>query len=355
MQLREREEIDGAYERITVVPDTLDDIWHLQYIIESGDRVAGDTHRRIQRDDEQMRDTGGQREHMWVCIVVDSVEFHRFANRLRIGGEIVACSREDQVGFHHTLNVEIHDEISIQKRFKPDQLDRLDDAVAATNDPDVIIATIEDGRISVHSVNQFGPEEQTVIQGTSGKGEYSGDRKELFAELGTILSRSSVDSIILAGPGFIKQDAHDHIVDMYPDLVESLTLVDTSSAGERGVQEVLQRGALDEIRTGQRIAKESTYIDELLQRMRENGAATYGFSAVSTAAEYGAIERLLVLDEKLHAERSGSGDWGRDIDNLMRGVEQKGGDIVILSSEFAPGQQLANLGGIAALLRFPIE
>ncbi len=88
---------EGA-ERIEVVPETLDDLWHLSYVIESGDFVSGDTTRRIQRDDDQMRDTGGQREHMHITISVSDVEFARFANRLRVGGEIVDCSREDQLG-----------------------------------------------------------------------------------------------------------------------------------------------------------------------------------------------------------------------------------------------------------------
>lgn len=355
MQLREREEIDGDYERITVVPDTLDDIWHLQYIIEPGDRVAGETHRRIQRNDEQMRDTGGQREHLWLSIAVESVEFHRFANRLRIGGEIVACSREDQIGFHHTINVEIHDEISIQKRFKTDQLQRLEDAIEATNDPDVAIATVEDGKAAVYTVNQFGPEERTVVTGPSGKGEYARNRNEFFEELGTVLSRTAVESIVLAGPGFTKQNAYDYIAESHPELAEHITLVDTSSAGDRGVHEVLQRGALEDIRSARRIANESKYIDELLEHIANNGPATYGIDAVTEAAEYGAIDRLLILDEQLRSERVSSGDWSTDIDSLLRQVEQKGGEVVIVSSEFEPGQRLSNLGGIAALLRYRIE
>ena len=355
MQLREREEIDGDYERVTVVPDTLDDIWHLQYIIEPGDRVAGETHRRIQRNDEQMRDTGGQREHLWLAIAVETVEFHRFANRLRIGGEIVACSREDQLGFHHTINVEIHDEISIQKRFKQDQWQRLQDAIDATNDPDVLIATVEDGRATVHSVNQFGPEERTVISGPSGKGEFSRDRDELFTELATVLSRTEVEAIILAGPGFTKQDALKVIDDTPPTVSEKNTLVDTSSAGNRGVQEVLQRGALEDVRAGQRIAKESTLIDELLERIAGDGRATYGITEVAQAVEYGAVDQLLIVDDRLRMERSNEGDWSADIDSLLRRVEQQGGELSVFSSEFDPGRRLANLGGIAALLRYRIE
>ncbi|MFB6301882.1 MAG: mRNA surveillance protein Pelota, partial [Haloferacaceae archaeon] len=143
MRVPSREPGEEGRTRIALVPETVDDLWHLSHVVEPGDLVSGDTTRRVQRDDEALRDTGGEREHMYVTIEVgeDDVEFARFANRLRIGGTIVDCSREDQLGHHHTLNVEEHDEVTIEKRFKPDQLDRIEEAEAAAENPDVAIAT----------------------------------------------------------------------------------------------------------------------------------------------------------------------------------------------------------------------
>ena len=91
MRIRSREPIEGGGERVTLVPETTDDLWHLHHVVEPGDRVAGETTRRIQRDDGRMRDTGGQREPMSVTLAAETVEFHEFANRLRVSGEIVAC------------------------------------------------------------------------------------------------------------------------------------------------------------------------------------------------------------------------------------------------------------------------
>ena len=91
MQIKDRYRVEGDRERITLVPETLDDLWHLQYVLEPGDLVAGDTTRRIQRNDDDMRDTGGEREHMFVTIAVEDVEFHKFSNRLRVSGVIEDC------------------------------------------------------------------------------------------------------------------------------------------------------------------------------------------------------------------------------------------------------------------------
>lgn len=355
MQIKSREQVEGGRERVEVVPESIDDLWHLQYVLEPGDRVAGDTTRRIQRNDEQMRDTGGEREPMWVAIAVEDIEFHKFANRLRVGGEIVACSREDQLGFHHTLNVEERDELSIEKRFKPDQEARLEEAEEATENPDVAIATVEEGAAHVHTVAQYGTEERATISGPTGKGDFARDRSELFDELAAVLERMDVDAIILAGPGFTKQDALKHFEKNNTGLSDLITMVDTSAVGDRGVHEVLKRGAVADVQQETRIESEAEAIDELTRRIADGAKAAYGPEEVKKAAEYGAIEELLILDDKLRKERGPDGEWALEVDDIVRTAEQKGGEVTVFSSEFPPGQQLSNLGGIAALLRYRLE
>lgn len=355
MRIVEQKPVEDGGHRVTVVPDTLDDLWHLQYVVEPGDRVAGDTTRRIQRTDDRLRDTGGEREHLWVEIVVDDVSFHKFANRLRVGGTIQECSREDQLGAHHTLNVEVHDELTIEKQFKPDQWDRLEEASAATDEPDVAIVAIEEGDAYIATVEAYGTEERARITGSTGKGEYAGDRAELFAELATVLERMGPEAAIFAGPGFTKRDAVDYVEETAPELAQRIRTVDTSAGGSRGVHEVLKRGAVDEIRTETRVAEEAALIDELTDRIATNERVVYGPEAVSRAAEYGAVETLLVVDDRLRQERATEGDWGIDVDTVLETVEQQGGEVVVFSHEFDPGQQLSNLGGIAALLRYRLE
>ena len=355
MRIERREPVEGGGERLVLVPEVVDDLWHLQHVLEPGDAVSGETTRRIQRDDDALRDTGGTREPMSVTLAVETVEFHRFANRLRVAGEIVSSSREDQVGHHHTLNVEPFDEVTVEKRWKPDQLDRLEAAEASREEPDIVIATVEEGLATVHTVTQAGTDEQAAIRGPTGKGEYARDRTELFDELADVLGRLEVDAVVLAGPGFTKQDALDHIAERDPDLADRISLVDTSAAGDRGVHEALTRGAVDDVLAETRIAREAELIDELTGRMRSGETAVYGPEETERAAEFGAVETLLVLDERLRAERGGEGSWPIDVDAVIETVEQKGGDVVVFSGEFDPGRQLDALGGIAGLLRYRLQ
>ena len=355
MRIADRQQVEGGRERLTLVPETLDDLWHLTYVIEPGDRVAGDTTRRIQRDDDQLRDKGGEREPMWIAVAVTDVEFAKFANRLRVGGTIVDCSREDQLDFHHTFNVEEHDEIEVEKVWKPDQIDRVEEATETTDQPDVAIATVEEGEAHVHTVAQYGTESRASITSTTGKGDYARPREELFAELSDVLRRMDVDAYILAGPGFTKQDALKYIQDEHPDLAAEITTVDTSAVGDRGVHEVLKRGAVEDVQERTRIAEEAELIDELMERIATGAKVAYGPDAVAEAAEFGAIEELLVLDERLREERGEESEWDVDVDEIVTTTEQKGGDVTVFSHEFDPGQQLRNLGGVAALLRYRLQ
>jgi len=301
-----------------------------------------------------MRDTGGEREPMWVALRVEDVEFAKFANRLRVSGEIVGCSREDRFDFHHTLNVEPNTEIEVEKWWKPDQEERLQDAVEATENPDVAIATVEEGEAHLHTVAQYGTEERATITATTGKGDYARPRDELFAELTDVLRRQDVDAYILAGPGFTKQDALDYIQDEAPGSRRKHERRRHERCRRprrpRSAQARRRRGGpgRDSHRGGGRPHRRTD------EAHRRGAKVAYGPDSVAEAADFGAVEELLVLDEHLRRERSAA-EWSVDVDEIIETTEQKGGEVVVFSGEFDPGQQLANLGGIAALLRYRIE
>jgi protein pelota len=354
MRIADREELDGAYQRLTVVPESVDDLWHLSHVITPGDRVAAMADRRIQRADDLERDTGGVRETLFIVVAVESVEFARFATRLRTGGEIVHCSREDQIGQHHTLNIEPYGEVSIQKRFHPDQLERLESAEAATDQPAVIVVTVEEGAGYIHDIAAHGATERMSITHPTGKGEYAQPRATLFEELADAVGRMELDALVLAGPGFTKQEAKPYIEAVVAEDA-TLRMVDTAGVGDRGVHEVLTRGVIDELQTESRIAAEAALIDEVTRRLSTDGPVSYGPEAVAEAIDYGAVEELLVVDTTLQDARHAGGATARGLNRQLEQVEQQGGSVTVLSGEFDPGRQLANLGGIAALLRFPIS
>jgi protein pelota len=336
------ERLRGREGEIKLVPENLDDLWHLKYIIEPGDVVFSLT-KRISESSDKLR-SDKEKVTVRIGIEVERVEFHRFANRLRIMGRIIAGIEESG---HHTISISIGKELSIIKEWKDEQLRRIKYAKEASKQPEVIIVTIEEGEAVIGAVRQWGVEELSNVRKSYGK-DAASYRLDFFSEVLSQLENLDFRYAVLAGPGFTKTDFAEFVSERNPKIAKHMMIVDTSSIGTRGFIEVLKRGTLRRIGSEIRLAEEAEYMELLLEKIAK-GKAAYGFEEVKKAYEYGAIEVLLIADEFLRRQRE---KW--DIDSFMREVEALKSKIVIMSTEFEPGKRLMALGGIAALLRFDI-
>lgn len=100
-----------------IVPETLDDLWHISHIIEEGDILSSKTTRRIQdTTGDKLRSDRGVKKTFFLGIKVESVSFHMFTGKLRATGSIVS-GPEDLVplGSHHTLEVKLNIPLRIKK------------------------------------------------------------------------------------------------------------------------------------------------------------------------------------------------------------------------------------------------
>lgn len=94
---------------------------------------------------------------------------------------------------------------------------------------------------------------------------------------------------------------------------------------------------------------------ELLRK--DDGRAWYGPREVETAVEKGAVGRgggVLLISNKLFRSQD-VGTRKRWVGLVDRVRERDGGEVRVLSSEHESGKRLEDLGGIAAILTFPIE
>jgi len=77
----------------------------------------------------------------------------------------------------------------------------------------------------------------------------------------------------------------------------------------------------------------------------------YGFHQVRAACEQGAVDSLLLTDDLFRAQSvSRRGLYV----GLVESVRDTNGVVHIFSSLHVSGEQLSRLGGVAAILRFPI-
>jgi protein pelota len=338
----EQGELQRSYGEIRLFPESLDDLWHLSHLVGPGDLVFATTLRSVETPSDRIRPEKPEKRPVRLGIRVGKVEFHKFANRLRIHGVI---EQGPETGSYHTLNVEAGYEISVIKRWRQVDLERIDRAVRASVFDAVHILTIEEGDAELFRMRQFGPEGILTVSSGSGKESGQDTRPEFFARVASHLS-GITGPLVIAGPGFIKDDFVKHLRGVLPGIAGRLMVVETRRIGSGAVQEVIGLGTLEKIHEDLQLGNEVRNMNELLERIGKGLPATYGRGEVQRAIDYGACERLLVIDSLLRDE---------GIVHLIDRAELMNAGIVVFSSEFDPGRQLEGLGGIAALLRYAVE
>ncbi|MCX6681580.1 MAG: mRNA surveillance protein pelota [Methanoregula sp.] len=332
-------EMRGDYGEIRLFPESIDDLWHLQHLIAPGDLVFATTLRSVDSATDKIRPEKAEKRPVRLGIRVEKVEFSVHGVRLRINGMIehgVDC------GAHHTFNAETGYEISVIKRWRQVDLDRIDRAVKSSVYGVIHILTIEEGEAELFRLRQYGPESVISVTMGSGKGADLDTRQAFFTQ---VLSHCTgiTGPLVIAGPGFIKDDFMKFMRTKDSALADHTLVVETRRIGRGAVQDVIGQGAIEKLIGDIQLTREVNLVDEILLRISRNGAVAYGMQDVADAIDYGAAEQVLITDTLLHDAA---------VTRLIEKAEGMRAKIIVLSGSFEPGERLDALGGIAALLRY---
>ena len=342
-----------------VMPESLDDLWHLYNIILENDEVHARTSRQTKTDDQYARPAKAKRVPVNLGVKVERMAWDRVLNRLRIRG--IVCEAPENLsikGSRHTINITINKPLTIvKKRWQKHHLDRLKRASKITAAP-LTILSIDDEEYCIAVLQQYGIEVKVQVRNKlPGKleAEKRVKAKQLFFSNALKSLRESWvplrSSIVIIGPGFIKDEFIDYVKNEAKDVSTSIVAVKgVNSAGLSGIEESLRSGILSNVLKNKRIGDEIAAVEEFLARLgRGKADATYGFDEVEKATNFGAVKKLLVADVTL---RDTTNEKRRLLEQLMKDVEKARGEVVVISTEHEAGKKLLSLGGVVALLRF---
>ena len=346
---------------VKVIPERLDDLWHLYNIITEGDEVHARTTREKKVEEPYARPKKGRRVSVFLGVRVQKVLWYKTLNRLRIQG--IVCEAPDKLdvtGSHHSINVTLNKPITIVKtKWLKHQIDRLKRASEAKVTP-IIVTSIDDEEYCVAVLRQYGidvkAEEKTRLPGKLEAEKRTKAIREFFKKVLKSLREVWMrlhSPIVVIGPGFVKNNFVKYINSVTSDVASAVIDVKgVNSGGLAGIQEALRSGVFTKALRHVRIAEEARVMEEVLTRLGKGRLdVTYGFDEVEKASTFGAVERLLLADVTL---REASDEKRIALEGLMREVEERGGAVTIISAEHEAGAKLLSLGGIAALLRFPL-
>ena len=344
-----------------VVPETFDDLWHLYNVIYKDDEVHAYTTREVKPNEKYARPGRGERVSVFLGVKVEKIAWDKILGRLRVHGTICEAPEIVPAGAHHTLNIALNTPVTIVKReWSKHQIERLKRA-SKTSEKPIIIVSIDDEGYALATTAQYGVEvkveESTKLPGKRESEKRSAAVKEYFRK--TLNSLRQIwtmtrHPIVIIGVGFVKNDFAKFLENEAADVAESVVDVKSvNNGGVAGIHEALRSGVLLKAAKQLRIVEETETIEEVLKRLgKGEPTVTYGLEEVEKAAELGSVERLILADTML---REATNDKRLHLEDLMKKVEKKGGNIIVVSTEHEAGAKLTALGGIAALLRFALH
>lgn len=341
---------DLDHNLIKILPETLDDIWHLSNLIRPNDLVQAVTFRTDDQATDKVRTKKASKKKMKLGIRVEQVRFHEFSDRLRIHGVIEEGPQD--LGSYHTFNVtaDNNDKLSIIKEeWKPHELQRLNEAVEQTSHSFVLFVSLDNEEATIAVLRQSGVQWITDIASHQSGKQYESENKEkeYFGEIIRMVKQkmSEQTTLVIVGPGFTRDHLLKYGKEKYPKLFENCLLYPTGNAGMNGVHEAMKSGAVEHVAKENRVVRETKIVDDIFAEIKKNGLVSYGFEDVSRAINASAVELLVITDSMVRTQKG---------DSLLQKADEIQSDFIIINTMHDAGKKLEGLGGIAALLRFKI-
>ncbi len=344
---------------VKVVPESLDDLWHLYNIICKNDEVYTYSSRQIKPDAEYSRPKSGERVSVFLGVKVETVAWDKFLGKLRVHGVICEAPEIVPTAAHHTLNISLNKPLTIvKKEWTKHSVERLEKA--RKSEKPIIILAIDDEGYAIAETAQYGVEikveERTKLPGKLEAEKRNLAMKEYFRKALASLRQywtAKHSAIVIIGVGFVKNDFAKFLKNEAGDISQSVTDVKSvNNSGVGGIYEALRSGVLLKTAKRLQVVEETEIMEEVMKRLGKGEmTVNYGFTDVNKAAKMGAVEKLVLADKKL---RDSSDEERLMIEQIMTEVEQRSGEVNVISTEHEAGAKLLALGGIAAILRFPI-
>jgi protein pelota len=344
---------------VKVVPDSPDDLWHLYNIVYKGDEVYAYSSRAIKSDTETSRPKSAERVSAFMGVKVESVGWDKFLGKLRVHGLICHAPDIIPTGAHHTLSIALNQPMTIVKKEWPKHLlDRL--TKASETEKPILIISIDDEGFAIAETKQYGVETR-VDQRMRLPGKQDADKRVEATKAYFKLALTSLNKlwsqnhnpIIVIGAGYVKTDFVKYLNEESKEMSKAVVDVKSvNNGGTAGIDEALRSGVLLKAAHQLRVVDETETMEEVMKRLgKGEGTVTYGLSAVENAVIMGAVEKLVIADTTL---RETDENQRLKLEDLMHQVEKRNAPITVISTEHEAGAKLLSLGGIVALLRYPI-
>ena len=286
---------------IKVQVESLDDLWHLYNVIELGDVIISVTFRRDESKSDKIRAERVEKKKMVLGVQSEKIDFSESDSRLRILGVIVEGAQD--ISAYHTLNIGEGDILTIRKQdWSMACLERIKRAVDDSKRPKLLFVSLENEEALIAIARQFGMQEIAHIYSPSSgkfyeqKDSSSDYYDDIIQKINKQIAEPDVPLIIL-GPRFRKGSSSSKRQRKEPELFKGSLIYHTGQAGIQGIHELMKEGLGAEAIQDQG-SRSVRLVEKALEEIAKDGMAAYGPLEVQRAVDMGAVDTLLVLENK---------------------------------------------------------
>ena len=338
--------IDQKNKEISCIPESLDDLWHLEKIIDKEDILFGSTDRKIKPSKEGEK---AERIKLFIELKVIDAHFQEFSENLRVNGIIMSGKPEEfvEIKSHQSLELVVGEKVKLQKKeLKKWQIDRIKKAEKTSATAKLLVVLLDDEQAELAFVNNFAINKKATIKETKRGKRYSQEKSEYFDLIFDKIITLDPKKILLAGPGFVKENFKKYIDNKKIKGFPQTLTETTNSVGDTGFNEIISQGKLEKIENTLTLSKESKTIEDFLEKLAKK-KAEYGKDAVKNALEIGAAEKLILSETYLMQNRIAT-------EEILDLAEKMGCETEIISSRNPKEKEIFGFGGIVCTLRYKL-
>ncbi|XP_045594434.1 protein pelota homolog [Procambarus clarkii] len=356
--------------KMVLLPDEGEDMWHTYNIMMEGDCLRATTIRKVQQE-SATGSSSSSRVRTTITIRVEAITFDTGACMLRVKGRNVEENQYIKMGAYHTVDLEPNRKFTLFKeQWDSVTLERVNNACDPAKHADLAAVVMQEGLAFVCLITSAMTVDRAKIDVNipkKGKADDTQRKKavakffdQVMAAIIRHLNFDVVKAVLIASPGFVKDQFFEYMMRNAVQTDNKLllenkgkfVLVHSSSGFRHSLREVLEDPAVTARLADTKAAGETKALQQFMTMLgTDPDRAYYGIKHVERANDSQAIETLLVSDSLF---RSKDLEERQRYVRLVDGVKENSGDVKIFSSLHVSGEQLDQMTGVAAILRFPM-
>jgi len=357
----------GGY--VVLCPLEAEDMWHAFNIIAVGDSIKATTIRKVVNEGDTA--VQSQRVKVTVMIQVSKIDFDPVECCIRVMGKNIEENKFIKLGAHHTVELEPNRNFTVTKlNWDSLFIERIETACNPSKSASLAAVVMEMGVAHVCLVTSAmtlirAKIEKSIPKKRAASKNHKDGVAKFFEQVLQAIVRDIdfeiVKCVIVSSPGYVKDDFFKYLVEEssrrsdLKDLLKNkdrFILVHASSGYTQALDQVLSDPGIQTRLADVQAAREVQVLHKFFKMLNENSEkAFYSYGHVQAAQDRGAIASLLVSDSLF---RSTSIKTRKQYVDLVEACRASGAQVHIFSSLHPSGEQLEQLSGVAAILRYPL-